>query len=445
MTDQDLEERLRRHFGAIDPVVAPPGLASRIDRALDQVAGASARSLGLRRAVFTVLAAAAVVAIALAIRFGGLSAPVGSSPTPTAAATKSAPPTASPGVTPAPTASAGLVPTGSVPPVSAVGWSSLDIQPIQGGPVGASSVVAWSGGYVATVPGDGLSRAVAVWVSRDGRTWSPVTLTPGPAYSGLVAAVQNGVLVAISDAGGATTVWTSADGAAWVPHTSPRAGFQAVVGNGSGAVAIMGAAGQGLAFSADGASWKPVGLPGPGGAHVGSVAAFGGGFVAVGDPAAPGGSLLAWTSLDGLRWTASSVEPFPGDSFTNVAGAATGLVAESTQPGYTPGVTSFWTSGDGSSFRKSSSDPLGIWTDGAGSGSANGIFLGDGTHLLGYGNRTGASPSEYWTSLDGSSWTQLALTGDTTAALAGQVTPFLMRDGILFVGEGGTWFGTAAK
>jgi hypothetical protein len=56
-----------------------------------------------------------------------------------------------------------------------------------------------------------------------------------------------------------------------------------------------------------------------------------------------------------------------------------------------------------------------------------------------------SKPTEYWVSFDGTHWTKLALAGDTAAAAAGQVTPFLLRDGVLFSSDQGSWLGTAVK
>jgi len=97
----------------------------------------------------------------------------------------------------------------------------------------------------------------------------------------------------------------------------------------------------------------------------------------------------------------------------------------------------------------SPADPLGNVASGAvgpGSGS-NGLFSGDGTRLIGYGIRTANESPEYWTSLDGTHWTRLVLTGDSTATepTPGGVTPFLLRNGVLFVGDKESWFGHSAE
>jgi hypothetical protein len=75
-------------------------------------------------------------------------------------------------------------------------------------------------------------------------------------------------------------------------------------------------------------------------------------------------------------------------------------------------------------------------------GDVNGLFSGDGSRLLAYGTGPTGGATEYWTSLDGTHWTKLALTGDMTAAAAGEVTPFLLPDGVLFGGATGSSLGT---
>ena len=118
-----------------------------------------------------------------------------------------------------------------------------------------------------------------------------------------------------------------------------------------------------------------------------------------------------------------------------------GFVAE-TRTLATPGTTDFVGSADAHSW-KAYTDPLGYWSEGEGSGSANGQFVGDGTRILGYGNPQQSQVSGYWTSLDGRRWTKLPLSGNT-AGLPDDVTPIVLRDGVLFVGQNATWFGKAA-
>ena len=213
-----------------------------------------------------------------------------------------------------------------------------------------------------------------------------------------------------------------------------------VAGNATGTIAIAGKpAPDEVLFSPDGVGWQSVPLPGGPGVSAYAVAAFGTGFVAVG--AGKSGSPAAWWSTDGSAWHASVVGPTTDPLLESVHAGRNGLIAES-RTDTVPGITSFWTSRDGQRWALSNADPLGTFSGGEGAGSANGLFQGDGTRLLGYGSRAGDSPGviEYWVSLDATHWTKLVLSGDTAGA--GDVTPFLMRDGVLFVGGGAAWFGT---
>jgi hypothetical protein len=153
---------------------------------------------------------------------------------------------------------------------------------------------------------------------------------------------------------------------------------------------------------------------------------------------------MAWASADGLHWSKATVVPLPGDAFIGVSASANGLVAESFD-GRTPGLVTFWSSSDDLSWTVNRADPLGINQVGEGVGSANGLFEGDGTRVLAYGSRSNSQASEYWASLDGTHWTRLALSGDTSSAASGLAQPSLLRDGILFNDGSTSWFGAALK
>ena len=131
------------------------------------------------------------------------------------------------------------------------------------------------------------------------------------------------------------------------------------------------------------------------------------------------------------------------DAFVSVAAGNNGLVATSLTF-TTPGTASFWTSADGRRWTLSGSDPLGNEGAYVGSG-ANGLFSTDGTRLLGYGDTAPGDATQYWVSLDGADWARLKLTGDTAEARGGDLTPFLLRDGLLFSGDQGSWYGGATK
>ncbi len=447
MTDNELEQHLRNHYRSLDPSTAPRGLALRIEDAMTRPASRWA-FLGRMPAVATGIAAVAVVALVVAFRPGGLLAPVGASPspeTPTPAA--SATPHPSPAISPAPTPSPSLgVPGGSIPPVSTLPWTSLDLAPASGNPR-PWSVVAWSGGYLALGATTGDRSPLPAWISRDGRSWTTLPEgTLGSASSVLAAPAPDGILVVTESATGVTTAWHSADGTTWSSTPAPALRFgreSDIAGGPGGIVAVLAETRNRIDVSTDGRTWRAVSLPGPATAEVQGVAAFRTGFVAVGDTGTGTGSPIAWWSGDGLAWSLATVQPHPDDGFSAVHAGGSGLVAISSTA-TVPGLASFWASSDGRTWSLAT-DPLGLWQQGEGAGSANGLFSGDGIRVLGYGIRADGQPTEYWTSLDGINWTQLTLTGDTSAATTGQVNPFLMRDGILFVGDGGPWFGSAGS
>jgi hypothetical protein len=309
-----------------------------------------------------------------------------------------------------------------------------------GGLASADSVVAWSGGYIALgKSGEGLS--LPAWVSRDGRRWVqlPVGTFGEPALA-IAVPCADGVLVISESATGETTIWRSADGVTWTPGPSDhRLGVivGTVAGNAVGTIAILGKPSPDeVVFSADGVAWQSVPLPGGPGVSVYAVAAFGSGFVAVG--AGTTGSPAAWWTDDGLTWRKAVVGSKVQGSFDSVRAGRDGLVAES-RTGTVPGLTTFWTSRDGRTWAVSKADPLGTFRGGEGEGSANGLFQGDGTRLLGYGIRANSALAVV-VSIDATHWTKLVLSGD--AAGAADATPFLMRDGVLFVTDNGSWFGS---
>lgn len=456
MNDNDLEALLRDHYHEIDPTFAPGDLDLRIGEALDR--GINRQALfGRLPALAAALAAVVVVTAIMALRPSGPPTPVGTSPGATPAGSSASaftPPSQSPS-----TATPGL-PGGSVPPISTQTWTTLDLQPVQGGPAPGSWVVGWSGGYLALWQsgdphynsGGSLVGAGALyaWISRDGRSW---TLLPPDTFGSTVltfgaAPIGEGVLVITESSGALATAWLSKDGTTWqsspAPHVQLTGGLypwppsevedNEVAGGPRGVVALDGS--NGIEFSADARTWQPVTLPGDG-AEVDAVAASGTSFVAVG---IADSNPVAWRSEDGLHWVAAAPVTRPGEGFIHVQPGAGGLFAEA-WGGPFSGLHSEWASPDGQSWSLSAEPLAAAQGDGT---VAGGWFEGDGTRLLWY-SVPGAAPTAYFTSLDSISWTRLTLTGDGSATLAGQATPFLMRDGILFIGEDGTWFGSAVK
>jgi len=468
MDERELEARLSRRLHArYDTGAAPAALHDRVTRSLTS-ANASAGAgwlarLTLPRQLATVAAVIAIVAlIALTLRFTQTPAPVtpGGSPTPSASATGSAAPSSSSAPTSTPTDG----PT--VPPVSTTAWTGLSVRVVAGAPAGIANVFTWSGGYLAIAQPD-PNAAQTAWQSPDGRVWtqlpaSTLGLDSVPFPDGISvtagSACANGLVVSTQDTAGHNTVWRSDDGIAWTKVNLPGAPMQ-FASNGTVAVAVT-TTGSGSAgttstvyASPDCASWTKVTVPGPAGASARVVAAFEGGFVAAGGvgpvDGGPTTKPLAWWSTDGQHWTAANVASSPGFAFDDLSAGPAGLVAESTNPGVTPGTIKLWTSSDGRTWKAEpdSFDPLGLQTSGEGVGNPNGSFAGDGNRLRLFGNRTfdGSAPNEFWVSSDATHWTKVSIAGpDTTAALtSSSVNAFLMRDGVLFSDATGTWFGTA--
>ncbi len=327
MNENDLEALLRDHYHGIDPTIAPGDLDLRIGEALDR--GINRQALFGRLPVLAAaLAAVVVVAAVLALRPSGPPAPVGTSPSPSSAGA-SASPSVSPSQSGSPVARA--LPSGSVPPISTQTWTTLDLQPVEGGPAPGSWVVGWSGGYLALwQSGDPHYNSMGnlvgagplyAWVSRNGRTW---TQLPADTFGA-----------------GGSHLWRSPGGRRCHRHhriarwpcdclafqgrdrvgVEPRAVVKLtgglypwppsevedneVAGGRGGVVALsyncvdiapsVPAACDNnnvIEFSADGKVWQDVTLPGDG-AEVQGVAAFGTGFVAVGI-AAPTQTRTRW-------------------------------------------------------------------------------------------------------------------------------------------------------
>lgn len=436
MTDLDLEleRELRSHYRSIDPGPATAALSARV--AADLSREASRRRWAAGWWAFTAIAVSAALVFALLI---GLARPT---PPPAGESPSSSLPSGSP------TASIGT--PASIAPITGDTWVRLDVQPVAGPqPLGVTSVAAFGGGYVAlgtTV--EGASSVLSGWTSLDGHAWR--SLDPsvlGAASSGLVVPGPDGVVAVVTTASGVTTSHRSADGTSWTSAAAPQLRLireSDLAGNAIGVVGVVDSAPGTVAFTSDGSTWRSITLPGARRSSIKAVAALADGFIALGDAPTQADPPLAWRSSDGLEWLAATIGALPGSTWTLAASGSAGLVAMSTAGGI-PGVAAYWISVHGSSWAPSGADPLGVWSSGEGAGSANGLFTGDGNRLLGYGTRANQLPMEYWTSFDGRQWTQLTLTGSSEVLLAGNVTPFLLRDGLLFSNATGAWVGGASR
>lgn len=353
-----------------------------------------------------------------------------------------------------PAGSAGPTPTlaepsGSLPPISLDAWRRLDLTELTDGPVRASSVVAWSRGYIALGRTPNFSRVSTVWLSRDGRQWLRLpneTLTPPGETS--AAPCGDGVLVVTRSANGETTARYSADGVTWTSTAwlETRAGGDSdLAGDERGAVALVAGTPNRLVFTPDCASWQYVDLQGTALANVLGVSTHRGAFIAVGDSGTEPSSPLAWWSTDGRAWTPAEVEVQPGEGFASVYAGLDGLVARG-RGDY--GKGSVWTSSDGRAWRETSSNPV-KRPEGTG---PTFVLVADGTRLLGYGSSgigPEGGPIEHWISFDGVAWERLEVSGAESITQNWATRPFLLRDGVLFsVGQSDpapVWLGAAGS
>jgi hypothetical protein len=318
-------------------------------------------------------------------------------------------------------------------------WSSLRLVRLEDGPRAVSSAVTWSGGAVAL--GETGTDAVEAWTSTDGRSWRELpTGTFGAPVLALAVRCSNLVLVLTEDENGIDRAWRSTDGLTWSPTTPPvrlRLGFGGLAGGGSGAVAVTETGPATLLFTPDGLRWQEVPLPGGPRVSVQGVAAAPSGYVAVGASAvAPS----AWRSHDGLRWTSIGVDAGAG-GFDRPAAGRNGFVVESHEGGV-PGLTTlFGATGDGRVTPVA--DPLGTFADGEGSGSSNGLFVGDGRHIVGYGTRKADGPVEIWVSEDGDQWVAAELSGDVAGLPRGMLDVYPLGDVLLLTDpdHDATWIG----
>ena len=84
MIDDELEQRLRAYYQAIDPRPVSVGLTQRIDAAIEHKSRRPVLAFRSPRVFATLLAAVLIVAVAVGLRPGGFLSGPGTSPTPTA-------------------------------------------------------------------------------------------------------------------------------------------------------------------------------------------------------------------------------------------------------------------------------------------------------------------------------------------------------------------------
>jgi hypothetical protein len=352
----------------------------------------------------------------------------------------------SPTVTPAATTRAT---TPSVAPWLRLTWSdgvTLPGSPPTGDPSPLehiSDVLPWRGGYVAVGNvQEGGTQAAAFFTSPNGLDWRltdrVTTSLPLPEY---VVPVRDGLL-AFGSPYGSTDLWWSVDGKTWTSLDSPTwqavwtdlaEGFPvqqsvlAAAAGPSGIVAVGLAEAKRSApfivYSIDGRTWQRLNLP-PVFDHAffQDVAAFPGGFVIAGrvdqqvtatpDPGAykgmPFSMPAAWTSSDGVTWTACAVEARSdqGAQLDRVLVGAGGLVVFGT-PSWR-GEAARWTSGDGRTWQLA--DGMGWENDGP-------VLASDGTRMTALVGGPSQGALNGWVSSDGAAWDPLEMSGAAASLL----------------------------
>jgi hypothetical protein len=365
-----------------------------------------------------------------------------------------------------------------------ISWQQLDPkEPL----AHVRSITRWRNGYVAIgdVLGVGNTSHTPIWMSIDGGTWEPVPVAAlgpdavvvgvGPIADGVVlVTLQGGTNQCDGDVAlycwalaGPIEVWTlnQGGGTTWTSHAGPPALALPDPGcGGCGAdVPFLRAGAPGLILfnslgdsfiSANGSAWDA--LPGsafPVGFDLADIEAFGSGFVAVGaKQITANGELasspLALTSADGRHWEAhalgtGSLGPAAGVSAGNLVIGASGLTAIGSTDAV-PGLTVWWSSGDGVTWhQRDGYPPLGTWHgEGPGSGAIpNGFLVGNGDRMLAYrDDKVGGA----WLSKNGAIWVPIQVANGGPALIPGygpgivHLTPI----GVLGTGsDGSSWFG----
>lgn len=429
----------------------------------------------------------AVVLLAGSLIAGCGSGPVASSAPPTAVVTPAptasrpaASPSAQPSRTPSPAPPAFVTPT---PPAAGATWTGIEWQKLAAGDGLAlvTSMIRWRGGFVAVgaVVASGDTSRTPVWTSADGESWRAVDPSAfGPTDMVVGLGETDAGVVALTLRGGANQCdgetrlgcwtlsgplrsWTSADGVAWTEHGGPdvkltpdcdgcgldvpivRAGRPGVI------VVVSSMDGQQVAVSPDGSTWETVpGEPFPSRSEIRDVAAFGSGFVAVGELNGDPTRAIALWSGDGRTWESRPIKaiglaPKAGSTASHLVAGSAGLIAQGSDD-LAPGTEYWWSSLDGRTWKQLSNyPPLGTWFgEGEGSGMIpNGNLLADGERLLAY---RGGAKTAAWTSTDGRAWQKLDLSGagPTTTGDWPMQDVLLLPIGLLWIADDGTtWFG----
>lgn len=374
-----------------------------------------------------------------------------------------------------------------VPPDAASAWTGISWRKLAADdPLRLiQSVLPWRGGYVATgtpVP-VGQTATTPVWVSSDGVRWRLL----GPDVFGPTAIVLGiresaGGVVALTLRGGPNpggdgdgritrwplalplTSWTSPDGSSWTAHDAPLVPVQPgcddcgvpapVFVSSADGLLVVTETGQ-MAISGDGVAWQALaatGLPPGIGFGPRGVLPFRSGFVAVAErnPTVGGNATIeaiALSTSDARTWASRPLpyrdfDPELGTTASWLDAGRDGLIARGSSGG-APGAAIWWSSLDGSSWKELADyPPLGTWRGEAeGSGiSPDGTLVGDGHRLLAY---RGEGTVAAWTSFDGRSWVPLKINGRNPAWNDPQHPELvLLPFGVLGFGrDAAAWFG----
>jgi hypothetical protein len=338
--------------------------------------------------------------------------------------------------------------TPSAPPAEGA-WTGLRWSAPVAPPDGTQvrDILAWGGEWVGVgvyQQSDTQTGGAAFLTSSDGTHWTvayhyDALQTPTylvPLGKGLLAVSDQGVML-----GGCCSppsLWQSDDGSTWygIPPLGdwnvwiPDVHLVGVAGGSNGVVVIASGPDSTpvILHSTDGRTWTRVSRP-PSFDHaiLLDVTAFRDGFVVVGrdgqpdvpsntGPTTPGlGKPAAWTSSDGLTWTAAQVEgsAVAGGELSAVVAGADGLFATGVD-GRLPSddaTTGTWVSADGTSWRRITSSSAGVLPMIAG-------LAGDGQRMVRLAPQFAGSDGSGmagWVTSDGVTWSRLAFSGAVTS------------------------------
>jgi hypothetical protein len=485
MSDEDLEQRLRAHFRALDPGPPPSEVVESVAGLLDEARRPRVTPVRLASAAAGLAAVAlAAAALILGSQPGGWLAGPPGSPTSSATSPASVAPPTQPS-TPRPS---------STPSLSGgFRWQTVAPAPFGGSQL--TDITALTDGYLAAgVPGPqsgtvGTSQdRPSLWRSTDGLAWSqmpdsPAFVEPTSGWADRInglAAGPSKSLVAVGEAdnGDASSfqavAWASRDGgqtwqraivggpddAAMNDVVATASGFVAVGidGHPSGGTQMIGVRGAAVWVSADGLRWTRVASSSVlAGAYMTRVINDGTSLVAIGADAPTGAGTSEppiWTSPNGLRWAHAQLPASAAASLEVDAIATSGSIVVAVGSAELADQSYAWTSADGRTWQRHTISLVGPGTSRQVIGGV--ASVGSRWLLLSW-NPTGAgccqggplrpAPVLLWESSDGVSWQSIA----AVSALAG-ASPYRIAagpPGLLVLGvdqtnASGLWLATAA-